>query len=628
MSLESPQTYAEWYWKHGVDAKLAEQEKYEKELVPHVQAIIQGLPIMENLPPELATFMQSLQNPTAPAWAGVLARFTSEVADGVVGNTMNAAMMDFNYKMQSWFKDLRIDKDTCCVLQQRRKIHEDMYKSRMEAAGFKEAEATAFYESRLPYPSIPDLILYARYHGDPDTPRETVWKSYDVPEEDFELWSWGTMQRMTTEQVLTMFKRGILYDSDAQYMLSQIGWNQEDRTVMLDLAYSIPNAMLLLQAGVFQEAEKNSIMEDLGRADIHPDYQTKYIDAILAKPNIQDLINYQLRVDPSLDELPHELGKIGIHPAYHDLYRTLAYPIPPVADIITMAVREAFTPAIAQRFGQYEDYPPEFEAWALKKGISKEWAQRYWAAHWSLPSPQQGFEMLHRGVIDESDLNLLLRASDVMPFWRDKLIQIAYHPLTRVDVRRMHLLGVLKDSEVEDAYKHIGYSDTNARRMMEFTSTYNRKSVSGYKVNDVIRAYSNRFIGDSEAITLLLDLDLSHENAEYAVRTAGVKREWDTKDDQLTALESQFKSQTIDEGQARTELTALRFSQNDVSLLIKKWTLKHHSEKEPTWTAAQTLKFLSQGIITQGRASQELTLIGYNPERVDVFLASVAMPQK
>ncbi|GAI47954.1 unnamed protein product, partial [marine sediment metagenome] len=89
----------------------------------------------------------------------------------------------------------------------------------------------------------------------------------------------------------------------------------------------------------------------------NPAYAQKYLDAILTKPSSQDIIAYQLRREPALAGLAAELRKIGIHPNYHSLYRELAYVIPPVADIITMAVREAFTPEIAERFGQYEDYP-------------------------------------------------------------------------------------------------------------------------------------------------------------------------------------------------------------------------------------------------------------------------------
>jgi hypothetical protein len=199
-----------------------------------------------------------------------------------------------------------------------------------------------------------------------------------------------------------------------------------------------------------KEVDTDTIIEDISKADIHWQYANVYLDAVLTKPATTDLIAYQLRIDPSLSNLDRELRKIGIHPSYNALYKELAYQIPPVADIITMAVREAFTPEIAARFGQYQDLPPDFVQWVGKKGLSREWAERYWAAHWSLPSPQQGFEMLHRNIISKEELQLLLRALDIMPFWRDKLIQSAYEPLTRIDTRRMYQLGVLNEPQVKE----------------------------------------------------------------------------------------------------------------------------------------------------------------------------------
>jgi len=230
--------------------------------------------------------------------------------------------------------------------------------------------------------------------------------------------------------------------------------------------------MLLIQGSLVRGMTDDTIIDLISRGGIHPDFAHDYYDAILTKPASEDIIAYELRRDPSLSNLSNELRKVGIHDNYHGLYKELAYQIPPVADIITMAVREAFTPAIAARFGQYQDLPPDFVEWVGKKGLSREWAERYWAAHWSLPSPQQGFEMLHRGVIGEADLDMLMRALDIMPFWRDKLVQIAYRPLSRVDVRRMFALGVLGVSGVRKAYTDLGYNDYNADLMTQFTIKY------------------------------------------------------------------------------------------------------------------------------------------------------------
>jgi gas vesicle protein len=164
------------------------------------------------------------------------------------------------------------------------------------------------------------------------------------------------------------------------------------------------------------------------------------------------------------------------HYGYSDkdinLIKSLYHLIPPPSDLIRMAVREAFSPDIAVKFGQYEDYPQAFTDWAAKQGIDKDWAERYWASHWDLPSPSMGFEMLHRGIIDDNELKLLLRALDVMPYWRERLIQLSYNPITRVDLRRMYKMGVLDEDDVYRGYLDIGYSPDNAQRLTEFTKRY------------------------------------------------------------------------------------------------------------------------------------------------------------
>lgn len=175
-----------------------------------------------------------------------------------------------------------------------------------------------------------------------------------------------------------------------------------------------------------------------------------------------------------IDEKEHDrlLSAYGYTASDISLFHALYFIIPPPTDLIRMAVREAFSPDIAEKFGQYEDYPEAFTKWAEKQGISLDWAEKYWAAHWDLPSATMGFEMLHRRIIDENELKLLLRALDVMPYWRERLIQLSYSPITRVDLRRMYKMGVLSEQDVYNGYLDIGYSPENAQRLTEFTKRY------------------------------------------------------------------------------------------------------------------------------------------------------------
>ncbi|MEM2990153.1 MAG: hypothetical protein QXQ02_03110, partial [Halobacteria archaeon] len=69
---------------------------------------------------------------------------------------------------------------------------------------------------------------------------------------------------------------------------------------------------------------------------------------------------------------------------------------PTPSDLIRFAVREVYTPEIAEQYGLYQDIPPEYINEAYKAGLPEEQAKRYWAAHWELPSMTEGFAMLHR----------------------------------------------------------------------------------------------------------------------------------------------------------------------------------------------------------------------------------------
>jgi len=114
------------------------------------------------------------------------------------------------------------------------------------------------------------------------------------------------------------------------------------------------------------------------------------------------------------------LKALDYAPTWRGKLLAIARRIPPISDMIRFAVREVYSPDVRARFGQDDDYPEAFTAKAALHGLSEEDAKAYWAAHWELPSTEQGFRMFHRSLIDKPTLELLLRAKDIMPFWRDK----------------------------------------------------------------------------------------------------------------------------------------------------------------------------------------------------------------
>ena len=626
MALESPSTYAEWYWSHSVDAQKLLAEDSEKVMAPYMADLLSDVRFMEETPEAIKSLIDAVTKPTDFAWAGALTGIGLNAVDEVLDVAFDPIITMMKRARKRATKETWLTSSEVNTLWARQKITEGLWDESVASEGYEEVLASSLYEAQLPYPTIDDFIRYSRYTTDYDNAYTEFQKWWNINAREWPVWEWLSLEKVTTEQAQRLFVRGNLSESDFRAEIGRIGWHAVDRDNIIDLAYQVPNAMLLIQAGLLQEVSNEVIIEDIKKADIHPDYAQKYLDAILTKPQSMDIIAYQLRKDPKLDKLPDELNKIGIHPNYHDLYKELAYQIPPVQDIITMAVREAFTPDIAQRFGQYEGLPAAYVEWVGKKGLSKEWAERYWAAHWSLPSVSQGFEMLHRNIITREDLSMLLRALDVMPFWRDKLIQMSYKPLTRVDVRRMYRVGTLDEAGIKKAYRDVGYADSNADLMADFTIKQTRQMLSGFSSRDVSNAYIKRFIDDNTARSLLREIGIRTEEIQNIITTSNYKREWANKSERENAIENLYKKGRLSESQARNQLDSIGLPSDHIDTLMKQWTARVDEPKEPTWTTAQTLKFLTTGLIDSKRAVSELQLLGYNDERISIYLKSIPEP--
>ena len=474
-----------------------------------------------------------------------------------------------------------------------------------------------------PFPGLPDLLRWARYHGSPENTWSTLLDVVKIDPRIYQVWDWLGKQVLATDQITALFRREILTDSQADMSLMEVGWSRDDAEKVRELSFVIPNAMLLIQGGLHQRKPQRDLFDFMGKADIHPEYQQLYYDAVLTKPASLDVVAYNLRQENNLNNLDRDLTRLGVHPDYLDMYRTLANRIPPLPDIITMAVREAFSPGIAARFGQYEDFPPEFARYAQMQGLDEEWAKRYWAAHWGLPSVTQGFDMLHRGIIDIGDLYLLLKAQDVMPYWRDKLVKMAYHPLTRVDVRRMYKLGVLNLSQVHEAFLNLGYDPENAQNMTEFVRLAVLGENAGLTSQEIIKAYVDRLVNMSEGIELLQLLGVTDQDARFLMEVEQGKRDWTLKADKIRAIRNLYKRGEYDENKARSELLILDQPNDQIEVLMEQWWYEKKEDGSPTWTKAETFRFYKKEFIDIDRVTQELQAMGYDQEHIDMYIRSL-----
>lgn len=309
-------------------------------------------------------------------------------------------------------------------------------------------------------------------------------------------------------------------------------------------------------------------------------------------------------------------------PETSEIIKKITEYFPTPNDLVRFAVREVYTPDISERFGLKQDLPREFLDEAEKAGLQRDQAENYWAAHWELPSILQGFEMLHRGVIDQDTLNMLLKALDVMPYWREKLTQISYNPLTRVDVRRMFRLGVLDDEQVVKAYKDIGYNDENADLMLQFTKRFETESETTISRSTVVNAYKKDIIAVETLQEYLADLGYTADSISLIVAIADYEKYENYIDIVVDDIIARYRLGEITLDQARLAMNNLDLPTTYIDSVINKEKARG-AQKTKLPTKTEIERWLKLNIIDEKEYKNYMTRQGYSDIDITRYLEEI-----
>lgn len=200
------------------------------------------------------------------------------------------------------------------------------------------------------------------------------------------------------------------------------------------------------------------------------------------------------------------LHAAGYFEPFVDQLQELNWNMPTPSDLITFMVREVFTPEVAEKFGQFEEFDdlyPRAERWANAAGLNRETLRLYWAAHWDLPSPSQGYEMFHRGLISEDELKMLMKSLDIMPFWRDRLLKMSYNLIPRRVVRQLLREGVWDIFRAAQEYRKLGYTLDDAVSMAQLDLILATRQTLSITKTELVYARSQGLINRQMVSTIL-----------------------------------------------------------------------------------------------------------------------------
>jgi len=384
--------------------------------------------------------------------------------------------------------------------------------------------------------------------------------------------------------------------------------------------FTIPDPATLITNYIRKPETEEKIRGWMHRLGFSDEAIGAFLTAVERYPDLALLRDMYFRGELSREEFIDRLIKEGFTPEYAErMERTMWY-IPPPADLVRFAVREVFRPEIVEKYKMYLDWPKEFGEWSRKVGMDERWAKYYWYAHWVLPSAMQGFEMVHRRakwedgkVFDEEDMDALLRTLDIMPAFRTLLMQIAYRPLTRVDVRRMYAVGVLDPEGVYWAYRDLGYDHTNAERMRDFTIRYETAKERDLSKTDVLSAYEKEIIDKAEALDYLKRLGYSEEEALILTLRIEYKKLEKIKETRIKNLHSLYLRNEIEADTVYERLGDLGLPGKEIDALLHDWD-REREDRIESLTKAEILDMMKWGVITEEEAFTRLRKLNYTEQ--------------
>lgn len=347
----------------------------------------------------------------------------------------------------------------------------------------------------------------------------------------------------------------------------------------------------------------------------------------IARPRIGEgeLLAYWLRGKISEAEMRVELDARGWLPFDIDAFVELSARIPGASDLISMGVREAFNDEVSAKFKYDEDFPPEFGEWMAKQGLSADWAKRYWRAHWNLPSVTQAFEMFQRlrpGRTDfpftGEDLKKFLRTADYPEYFRDRLTEIAYQPLTRVDVRRMFGAGVMTVDDVKEAYRDLGYNEKNTKFLTDFTTTFEKNEERGLTREAITGAYKRGLYTREQALTALGTLGYDATNADFWLDLVDYDMAAQQIDEKLEAIHQKYLNGLLDETTVYSQLGPLNLPSERTTVILDLWNVQR-SNRVNIPSRGELDDFMRRDIIEMDKYRDLLAKQSYQPEVIDYF---------
>jgi hypothetical protein len=200
------------------------------------------------------------------------------------------------------------------------------------------------------------------------------------------------------------------------------------------------------------------------------------------------------------------------------------------------------------------------------------------------------------------------------------MIEIAYTPITRVDIRRLYQTGVIKTHEdLVKRYKEIGYSPENAELLAQFTERMYSTKEKDLTRADVLGLYADGILEAADAKDELVKMGYDEDEAELLIERQTLRLIKQARRDELNRVKEEYLKGLKPEPQIMSELISMGYTAAEVARYMRRWATDR-AKAAPVPSVDDLIRFRQQGIIDDSVLTKELQARHVPQQYVDMWV--------
>lgn len=345
------------------------------------------------------------------------------------------------------------------------------------------------------------------------------------------------------------------------------------------------------------------------------------------------------------DEWTYNLQRQGIiDEVFIDGFKQIAKYVPGPTELAHFMLRDAFNPAVVERFRYDEwfdlNFSGQLKQWAKWQGISDEVMKGYWRSHITLPSINAAMTMAFRLRNDPNlpiyqsfpnakpvsldDVRYMMRANGMAPGIIEESIATSVPIPSFRQVKNLVKYGGWKVSNVISNFRDQGFPDQTATDLgvAYYKAAKSSQLDPAQRIgrSQVKEALELGIMEPAEARSILETYGLDIDEAAVAVQSIQVEIDINVVKQSLSAVRRNYLNGTWDQGQTETQMHAMGMAQISIDRYIRMWLLSLQSGRKQL-AAEQAKKAFVEGFIQLAELAQRLTNLGYSDYDATILIA-------